>query len=338
MRDADVAEWLSNCTHRDVPALLEKVERSYRHPYGFTVCRLTLRHLAPWNVRLHFWPSPLECYERLRDNRTAHQLIHAHGWDLLSVVMNGELEERTYEPRADQDGDFTLYTTRPEASSGVSILRATGQKLAIGAADKKVRASHHGAHSILSGTYHSTLPAARSTSLVAAKQSPGQASEVAVYRGVAEQIANAAPQQPVDELPELSAAGPPDNWSSFAFFVRAGHILLVRTVAHPQLWHPVGGRRDTGDSSPIDTLVREAREEIGVTLDPAMTAWLGSREADLGTGTVCFWMIADHALADPLPLPRDEIAEARWWSFAEARILPMYQASAETLRQLTGAG
>jgi 8-oxo-dGTP diphosphatase len=332
MLDTEVAAWLSNCTESDVRKLLEKVERSYTHPYGFTVYRLAVHHLAPWNVRVHFWPSSLECYDHLRHNRTESQLVHAHGWDLFSFVASGELEERTYELQADHDGDFALYETRSDTARGFSILEAKEERLTISETEKRVRRPDLGAYSILSGTYHSTLPATRSISLVAAKQSVGQTSKVAVYRGSDKQIANAAPQQSLSKDLPSSSTSPPNNWSSFVFFVHADQILLVRTAAQPEQWQPVGGQRDAADSSPIDTLIREVHEEVGVRLDPTMTRWIGARKADLGTGVVCFWIASSFAFDKQLSLQLDEILEARWWNIAQARLLPMYQASADTLR------
>ncbi|MEV5206494.1 NUDIX hydrolase [Micromonospora sp. NPDC053740] len=283
---------------------------------------------------MHFWPTPLASYEYLQRSRTESQLIHAHGWDLLSVVMDGELEERTYDMQSAHDGDFVLYETTAAPGRGVSVLRATEERMVIQGAEKVSRRPDAGVYSIASGTYHSTLPATRSTSVVAAKQLPGQTSQVAVYRGAQKELENAAPEQNSSHAHPHPESTQSDVWASFVFFARADQILLVRTVARPEQWHPVGGRRNHRDSSPIDTLIREAREETGAKIDPAMLEWLGWRKSDIDTGFVSFWRVRDYALQNPLPLPRREIIEARWWNIAEARELPMYQASAEVLNSL----
>ncbi|MGN9908389.1 NUDIX domain-containing protein [Phytohabitans sp. LJ34] len=333
MHDAEVAEWLANCTPQDVRSMLESVERSYRHPYGFSVHRLAMRHLLPWNLRVHFWPRPLAFYERLRQHRTESQLIHAHGWDLISVVVEGELEEREYDFDAEEGGQFTLYATNAVPGQSASVLRAVGQRLSIGRIKKRERRPETGAYLISAGAYHSTLPAKRSVSLVAAKQLPGQSSQVAVYRGAKNELVNGAPELPSAEF-DSPRASTEDNWSSFVFFLRANQVLLVRTTDRPHQWHPIGGRRDDGDSSPMDTLIREVDEEVGAGIDPSMAVWIGSRAADVGSGTVCFWVVRDHDLVDPLPLPKEEIVEAQWWDASRATKLPMFSATAASLREI----
>ncbi|GAB7036897.1 NUDIX domain-containing protein [Catenuloplanes niger] len=332
MHEADVADWLSSCTVRDARALLEGAERSYRHPYGFIVHRSALLELAPWNLRVHVWPSPLDCYEMLRRNGTEPQLIHAHGWDLLSVVMDGELEERAYELRIDHDGDYVRYSTSAKPGQKASLLHLSGEKLVMDAVEKRVRRYDMGAYSIPAGTYHSTLPAAQSISLVATRQFPGQVSEVAAFRTVRDHIENPSPSPSVD-ISLLEGEG--DHvWSSFVFFVDAGRALLLRTTARPHQWHPVGGRRAAGDASPVDTLMREVYEEVGARLDPTMVKWMGARRADEGDGVVCFWKAEGDILSQSLEFPRDEIEETRWWDLAEVASLPMYGASVDALQGL----
>ncbi|WP_327002705.1 NUDIX hydrolase [Dactylosporangium sp. NBC_01737] len=334
MHDADVAEWLAGRVEVDVRTMLETVERSYQHPYGFTVYRLGIRQLAPWQLRVHIWPGPLLCYQHLHLHRTESQLIHAHGWDLLSAVVSGELEERTYELKEERSADFGLYSTAPIQSHSTSILRTTGKRLAMQQVKKQQRRPEHGAFAIAAGVYHSTLPAKPSISLVATRQFPGQISHVAMFRGTDDHISNASPaQQPDLRLPS-SPEAEPDNWASFAFFLRGEEVLLVRTRDHPHQWQPVGGRKNDSDSSPVDTLIREVGEETGALIDPVMADWSSLHEADAGTGVVCFWTITEFRFDDPIRLQREELLEARWWNIAEAKLLPMYSASTEALTLL----
>jgi 8-oxo-dGTP diphosphatase len=112
--------------------------------------------------------------------------------------------------------------------------------------------------------------------------------------------------------------------------VRGDTLLLARRSEdrsfYPGVWDVIGGHCDDGES-PADTLVRELREEIGITADtfeeiavldeprPAehgeaayhmfiVTEWSGGEPRLLGPehSTLC-WLNVDDALALPLAHP-----------------------------------
>ncbi len=229
---------------------------------------------------------------------------------------------------------ITCATRRvPSRVKKASLLHLSGEKLVMDAVEKRVRRYDMGAYSIPAGTYHSTLPAAQSISLVATRQFPGQVSEVAAFRTVRDHIENPSPSPSVD-ISLLEGEG--DHvWSSFVFFfVDAGRALLLRTTARPHQWHPVGGRRAAGDASPVDTLMREVYEEVGARLDPTMVKWMAQGVPMKAMVSCVFLEGRRDILSQSLEFPRDEIEETRWWDLAEVASLPMYGASVDALQGL----
>ncbi|MDT0467242.1 NUDIX hydrolase [Streptomyces gibsoniae] len=88
-----------------------------------------------------------------------------------------------------------------------------------------------------------------------------------------------------------------------------GRLLAARTHGR-DLFHLPGGKPETGET-PGQTLVREIREELGVTLDPATVVPLLITEAPTDGNpasalvrTTCF--TADHT---GTPAPCGEVAE-----------------------------
>ena len=89
-----------------------------------------------------------------------------------------------------------------------------------------------------------------------------------------------------------------------------GRVLMIRRgPAAPRAgwWMPPGGRVETGESH-ADAVRREAREELGLEVEP--TAAIGECESDDGAWLLRFWRarIVGGVLT---PNPR-EVAEARW--------------------------
>lgn len=50
---------------------------------------------------------------------------------------------------------------------------------------------------------------------------------------------------------------------------RAGQVLLLRRADHPEFWQSVTGSMEWGDELPVETAVRELREETGIRVPPA---------------------------------------------------------------------
>jgi 8-oxo-dGTP diphosphatase len=97
--------------------------------------------------------------------------------------------------------------------------------------------------------------------------------------------------------------------------VRDGRLLVVRNHGRDLFYLP-GGRRETGEID-SETLVREVREELGVTIDPSTMQLVaevvaprdGSRDEVTMT---CY--TAEHR-GDPAPA--NEIAELAWITVAD---------------------
>jgi len=110
-------------------------------------------------------------------------------------------------------------------------------------------------------------------------------------------------------------------------------VLLVRTRKLPLHWQPPGGGVDPEDSSPVAALVREMDEELGLDLDPSSFQFEMRIKYDFGSGSVyCF--SATVSPSDRMVVNSAEIAEARWFSLAEARTLPAYPATRALLDRL----
>ena len=57
-------------------------------------------------------------------------------------------------------------------------------------------------------------------------------------------------------------------------YTRAGKVLLLRRVDHPEFWQSITGSMEWGDEQPAETAARELREETGIAVAPAQfTDW-----------------------------------------------------------------
>lgn len=95
-----------------------------------------------------------------------------------------------------------------------------------------------------------------------------------------------------------------------AVLLRADRLLAIRrgpAVARPGYWQPVSGRIEPGETQ-REAVVREAREEVGLTVVPLAKVW--ESETDDGTFRLHWWT-ANAETGDVTPDP-DEVGEARW--------------------------
>jgi 8-oxo-dGTP pyrophosphatase MutT (NUDIX family) len=103
-------------------------------------------------------------------------------------------------------------------------------------------------------------------------------------------------------------------------------VLLVDHIKAGK-WLPTGGHVEPGES-PVDTVRREAREELGIQARflPAIgerpvllsvTETVGSR--DERHTDVSLWFALQGNRDDPLTPAADEFREARWWSLEDVR-------------------
>lgn len=335
MNDSQVRDWMMGNDAGTVPELARLTERAYRHPYGFYVLRLRVPQVAPWKIRLHIWPDAIDAYEYVHANGSEGRLLHSHGWDLLSLVLSGALDESSYTLRHASVGAFVDYTATSQGAAQVSKLTPLSQRLDIQDIARTTRGPSDGVYLIRAGQVHNTMPAESSLSLVATNQLDGQTSHIFVNGTDDVEIAQPTPdlETDFDSLNRLYAHSElPQNWSSFVFLTAQEKVLLLRAVARPEQWHPVGGRREAEDSSPLSTLIREVREEIGIALDAALISWLEHSPADEGDGIACFWQMETDPVA--FKFPHAEILEIKWMDLRQALELPMYRGAKSALTTL----
>lgn len=123
-------------------------------------------------------------------------------------------------------------------------------------------------------------------------------------------------------------ATPPQHLVSY-FVVVDGPRRRVLLVDHvkAQKWLPTGGHVDPGEH-PRDTVVREAREELGleacfVVDDPLFVTVTPTVGLTAGHTDVCLWYALHADSQGAVPPGGDEFTEARWFSFAEVAAMPI---------------
>ncbi|HEY8471154.1 MAG TPA: NUDIX domain-containing protein [Natronosporangium sp.] len=104
-----------------------------------------------------------------------------------------------------------------------------------------------------------------------------------------------------------------------AVLVDAGRVLVIRrgpAVLNPGYWALPSGRVEPGESQPA-AVVREVREELGLTVAPTTKVW----ECDTDDGTFrLHWWLAQVVGGELAPDP-GEVAEVRWLPPAEFKRL-----------------
>lgn len=329
----DVDSWLKVQTWPDLRELVAETPTTpYVHPYGFIVFRIEAEWFPDWHIRLHLWPARAEVVRRLQESGVTDQLVHCHGWDMKSIVCLGSLAEHRYKLRTGDNCTKRLYQVVSDYATGKSTLVAEpGQVESILVSDTEREASAR-IHFIRAGEFHSTMTSrGPAVSVVATSRTQIGASRVVGPPIKSGKISNI--RRPVehadflldsyDELYLDSTTGA-DRWASFVFLVDEYHrVLVVRPTRRPELWQPIGGRSEQADRNPIATVIREAREEIGVHLDPSQLIELGIAERDVGKGKVHFWMkFLKSAL--PIDITTIEILAWDWVPLHSLADLPMY--------------
>ena len=120
----------------------------------------------------------------------------------------------------------------------------------------------------------------------------------------------------------------------------AGRLLLVQETGHHDGWHVMGGAVDMGES-PAETAVREAREEIGVSVRLVrLLDVLGGPDYEVrypnGDRTAYVCAVYEARISGGSPAPSDgELSEVAWFAPAE---LPALRLStfARALLRATG--
>ena len=112
-----------------------------------------------------------------------------------------------------------------------------------------------------------------------------------------------------------------------------GQILLVRTKRFPDHWQPIGGGMKPQDASPRHTLVRELREETGLSVQPSDLATEIQADYDFGEGTVFFFSLQLRGTTH-FDFDTSELAEWSWFDIREALRLRVFPATAAFLAHL----
>jgi 8-oxo-dGTP diphosphatase len=118
-----------------------------------------------------------------------------------------------------------------------------------------------------------------------------------------------------------------------AVLLRADRVLAIRRgpgVARPGYWQPLSGRIEPGESQ-RDAVVREVREEVGLTVVPLSKVW----ESVTDDGSfLLHWWTARADTGDVVPDPR-EVGEARWVTAEEFLTLdPVFEGDREFFERI----
>lgn len=108
--------------------------------------------------------------------------------------------------------------------------------------------------------------------------------------------------------------GPPRE-AVVAVIIHGRDVLLIRRslgVPEPGYWAPPSGNIEPGESQEA-AVIREVREEVGLTVRPVVKLWESISSS--GTRTLHWWR-AEH-VDGTLALNRREVADARWVDLAE---------------------
>jgi 8-oxo-dGTP diphosphatase len=123
------------------------------------------------------------------------------------------------------------------------------------------------------------------------------------------------------------------NVAVVGVFDSDGRILLVRTKRLPSKWQPIGGGMKPYDQTPLETVKRELREEIGLDLpDEAFELQL-TTNYDFGEGKVYFYTTNLPAGAS-LNFDASELEEWKWVPWEAVQSLEMFPATQSFIAHL----
>lgn len=113
-----------------------------------------------------------------------------------------------------------------------------------------------------------------------------------------------------------------------------GRVLLMRTQRLPGSWQPVGGGIKAGDPDPVNTVVREAGEELGMLVEAGDLSHVVDLPYDFGEGTIHCYVGHWEGETRDLTIDPNEVAEIAWFTLDEARQLQSFQATKTLLQML----
>jgi 2,4-dienoyl-CoA reductase-like NADH-dependent reductase (Old Yellow Enzyme family)/8-oxo-dGTP pyrophosphatase MutT (NUDIX family) len=111
------------------------------------------------------------------------------------------------------------------------------------------------------------------------------------------------------------------------------NILMVRTKRLPNHWQPIGGGMEPEDNRPIDTVIREVKEEAGLELNESDFVFVVETNYDFGEGKIFFYKArVDSSFSFKFKL--DELEGWGWVSIPSALELDMFPATRKFLVEL----
>jgi 8-oxo-dGTP pyrophosphatase MutT (NUDIX family) len=119
---------------------------------------------------------------------------------------------------------------------------------------------------------------------------------------------------------------PTRNVAVVGLFDKEGRILLVRTKRFPDHWQPIGGGMKNTDSTPIETLKRELREETNLDLAPEEFEFQLITDYDFGEGKVYFYTALLPSVTY-LNFDSSELIEWKWFTWDSIKSLQMFPAT-----------
>jgi 8-oxo-dGTP pyrophosphatase MutT (NUDIX family) len=130
-----------------------------------------------------------------------------------------------------------------------------------------------------------------------------------------------------------STKHPSRNVAVVGIFDATNRILLVRTKRFPDHWQPVGGGMKPMDSSPIDTLIRELREEMGIEFKPQTFKPQITTNYDFGAGHVFFYVASLPPNVTP-QFDAGELIEWNWFPLGSLDALNTFPATKQFFSSL----
>jgi len=116
---------------------------------------------------------------------------------------------------------------------------------------------------------------------------------------------------------------PDKHLVSYFVLVDQDSVLLV-DHKNAKLWLPTGGHVEP-DEHPRDTVVRELKEELGISVNldsvgaPLMVTSTTTVGLTAGHTDVSLWYVVRVGRTTPLAYDQEEFHAARWFKFSEAR-------------------
>lgn len=109
--------------------------------------------------------------------------------------------------------------------------------------------------------------------------------------------------------------------SAFIWIINDQDELLIQqrlstTNKFPDMWGATAGGVRTGESS-LEGIIREAKEELGITLTPDELEFIGSTRRDFDYVEV--WICQKNIPLEEINIDKEEVQDVKWVSIDEFR-------------------